>query len=53
MTMDWQSLAVIVIVAAAVLFLLRHFVMPPRRRSRSAETFIPLARIKKRQDRCH
>ena len=34
-------------------FLLGQFVLPRRRRSRPAQTFIPLRDVRKRDDRCH
>jgi predicted MFS family arabinose efflux permease len=51
--LDWQTIAVVLIVAAAVLFLLRQFVLPRRRRSRPAQTFVPLGDVRKRDDRRH
>lgn len=51
--MDWQTFAVSLIVAAAVLYLARRFVLPSRRRERPARTFIPLSKVKRRDDCCH
>jgi hypothetical protein len=46
--MTWQDVAVFVVVASAVLFLVGRNVTLKRRRKRPAETFVPLAALKKR-----
>jgi hypothetical protein len=46
--MTWQDVAVFVVVASAVLFLVGRNVTLKRRRKRPAETFVPLATLKKR-----
>jgi hypothetical protein len=55
--MTWQDVAVFIVVAAAVLFLIGRNVNLRRRRSRPAETFVPLTSLKrsptKSQDQCH
>lgn len=51
--MDWQGIAVVLIVLGAVAFLVRRVVGGRRERRRPAETFIPLDRIRKRDDGCH
>jgi hypothetical protein len=51
--MWWQELAVLVLVAGAALFLFRRFFKPARHRSRPAQTFIPLADVKRRDDQGH
>lgn len=49
-----QDLAVLLIVGAALLFLVRRIVGRRRRRQQPAQTFVPLASIRKRQDGgCH
>lgn len=50
MTMDWQQLGVGLIVAAAVLFLVSRVVRLRRRRSRQAQSFVPLSSLKKSRD---
>lgn len=45
--MGWQELAVASIVLAAVAFLASRFVLP-RRRKKGSQTFVPLARVRKR-----
>jgi uncharacterized membrane-anchored protein YhcB (DUF1043 family) len=45
--MDWQHLAVGLIVGTAVLFLVSRVVRLRRRRSRQAQSFVPLASLKK------
>ena len=48
--MAWQSVAVVVVVAAAILFLvLRLSGVRPGRRRRPAQTFVPLATLRKKQ----
>lgn len=51
--MGWQDAVVFLIVLGAVLFLVRRAVGKRIRRSRPAQTFIPLASVKKRsQSHC-
>jgi len=50
---DWQGVAVVLIVLGAVAFLVLRVVGGRRRRSRPAQTFIPLDRVRKRDDECH
>jgi hypothetical protein len=45
--MTWQDVAVFIVVAAAVLFLIGRNFNLRRRRSRPAETFVPLTSLKK------
>jgi hypothetical protein len=45
--MTWQDVAVFILVAGAVLFLVARNVNRRRRRSRPAETFVPLTSLKK------
>jgi hypothetical protein len=55
--MTWQDVAVFVVVAAAVLFLIGRNLNLRRRRSRPAETFVPLTALKrpatKSDENCH
>jgi hypothetical protein len=55
--MTWQDVAVFVVVAGAVIFLIGRNVNLRRRRSRPAETFVPLTTLKKSasksDDPCH
>ena len=52
MAMDWQDLAVTFIVCGAVAFLLRR-VVGRRRRQASAQSFVPLSSLKKRDPAPH
>jgi len=45
--MTWQDVAVFIVVACALLFLIGRNVNLRRRRSRPAETFVPLTSLKK------
>jgi hypothetical protein len=47
--MTWQDVAVFIVVAAAVLFLIGRNVNLRRRRSRPAETFVPLTSLKQKK----
>jgi hypothetical protein len=49
---DWQTVGVVLVVLAAVAFLARR-VAGPGRRSKPAETFVPLDRLRKRDNGCH
>jgi hypothetical protein len=55
--MTWQDIAVFIVVAGAVLYLVGRNVNLRRRRSRPAETFIPLTTLKKSpaksDEHCH
>ena len=51
--MDWQTIAVVLVVAAAATFLVRRVSGARRRRPTSAQTFVPLERVRKRDDTCH
>jgi hypothetical protein len=54
--MTWQDVAVFIVVAGAVLFLVGRNVNLRRRRSRPAETFVPLTTLKKSSksdEHCH
>lgn len=48
--MDWQQAGVWVIVGGAVLFLIGRIVGLRRRRSRQAQSFVPIAALKKSRD---
>jgi hypothetical protein len=50
--MGWQDLVVFVIVGAALAFLVNRLVGNRRRRTRPAETFIPLAKVGGRKSHC-
>jgi len=45
--MGWQELAVVLIVAGAVMYLVSRFITP-RRAKKGAQTFVPLASVRKR-----
>jgi hypothetical protein len=45
--MGWQEIAVALVIAVAVLFLLDRVVGLRRRRKRPAQSFVPLAQLKK------
>ena len=51
--MGWQEAAVIVIVLGAIAFLVARIAGVRRRSSKPAETFVPLDRVRKRDDGCH
>jgi uncharacterized membrane-anchored protein YhcB (DUF1043 family) len=55
--MTWQDVAVALIVGAALLFLVSRVVRMRRRRSRPAQSFVPLTQLKKSRDErdspCH
>jgi hypothetical protein len=54
--MGWQDIGVFLIVAGALVFLFRRVFVRRRQRTQPAQTFIPLAAIKKRTDEgggCH